>query len=143
MPERRTKGGSASASPPKAIHESLLCILVDVETRAKRFQCRIQPLYRILLLGMVQTLRHSRTATTTDVYMQEIPESVQATVNSISRELRKSRSTQNPRATTKKKPDIAALRKGRQLQRAAVSEEVIQSLTPNDTKLERRELASC
>ena len=25
-------------------------------------------------------LRHSRTATTTDVYMQEIPESVQATV---------------------------------------------------------------
>jgi integrase len=88
-------------------------------------------------------LRHSRTATTTDVYMQEIPESVQATVNSISRELRKSRSTQNPPATTKKKPDIAALRKGRQPQRAAVSEEVIQSLTPNDTKLERRELASC
>ena len=35
-------------------------------------------------------LRHSRTATTADVYMQEIPESVQATVNSISRELRKS-----------------------------------------------------
>jgi integrase len=28
-------------------------------------------------------LRHSRTATTTDVYMQKIPESVQATVNSI------------------------------------------------------------
>lgn len=28
-------------------------------------------------------MRHSRTATTTDVYMQEIPESVQATVNSI------------------------------------------------------------
>jgi integrase len=35
-------------------------------------------------------LRHSRTATTTDVYMQEIPESVQATVNSINQELRKS-----------------------------------------------------
>ena len=33
-------------------------------------------------------LRHSRTATTTDVYMQEIPESVQATVNSIHSELR-------------------------------------------------------
>jgi hypothetical protein len=31
-------------------------------------------------------LRHSRTATTTDIYMQEIPESVQATVNSISME---------------------------------------------------------
>jgi len=32
-------------------------------------------------------LRHSRTATTTDVYMQEIPESVQATINSIHHEL--------------------------------------------------------
>ena len=32
-------------------------------------------------------LRHSRTATT-DVYMQEIPESVRATVNSIHSELR-------------------------------------------------------
>jgi hypothetical protein len=29
-------------------------------------------------------LRHSRAATTTDVYMQEIPESVEATVNAIS-----------------------------------------------------------
>jgi hypothetical protein len=35
-------------------------------------------------------LQHSRTATTTEVYMQEIPESVQATVNSINQELRKS-----------------------------------------------------
>jgi integrase len=35
-------------------------------------------------------LRHSRTATTTDVYMQEIPASVQSTINSINRELRKS-----------------------------------------------------
>jgi integrase len=33
-------------------------------------------------------LRHSRTATTTDVYMQEIPESVQKTVDAISAELR-------------------------------------------------------
>ena len=33
-------------------------------------------------------LRHSRAATTTDVYMQEIPASVQATVNSIHRELK-------------------------------------------------------
>ena len=33
-------------------------------------------------------LRHSRTATTTDVYMQEIPEGVQATVNFIHSELR-------------------------------------------------------
>jgi hypothetical protein len=34
-------------------------------------------------------LRHSRTATTTDVYMQELPEGVAATVDAISRELRK------------------------------------------------------
>ena len=33
-------------------------------------------------------LRHSRSATTTDVYMQEIPESVQKTVDAISAELR-------------------------------------------------------
>jgi integrase len=33
-------------------------------------------------------LRHSRLATTTDVYMQEIPESVKATVQAINKELR-------------------------------------------------------
>jgi integrase len=33
-------------------------------------------------------LRHSRAATTTDVYMQEIPESVQGTINAIHSELR-------------------------------------------------------
>jgi hypothetical protein len=33
-------------------------------------------------------LRHSRLATTTDVYMQEIPESVKATVAAINKELR-------------------------------------------------------
>ena len=33
-------------------------------------------------------LRHSRIATTTDVYMQEIPESVEKTVDAISAELR-------------------------------------------------------
>ena len=32
-------------------------------------------------------LRHSRLSTTTDVYMQEIPESVNATVAAISKEL--------------------------------------------------------
>ena len=35
-------------------------------------------------------MRRSRTATTTDVYMQEIPASVQSTINSINSELRKS-----------------------------------------------------
>ena len=34
-------------------------------------------------------LRHSRAATTTDMYMQEIPKSVQATINAIHAELRK------------------------------------------------------
>ena len=32
-------------------------------------------------------MRHSRVATTTDVYMQELPEGVRATVDSIHREL--------------------------------------------------------
>ena len=35
-------------------------------------------------------MRHSRTATTTDVYMPEIPASVQSIINSINSELRKS-----------------------------------------------------
>jgi integrase len=38
-------------------------------------------------------LRHSRAATTTDVYMQEIPESVAATINAIHAELRMKRQT--------------------------------------------------
>jgi hypothetical protein len=33
-------------------------------------------------------LRHSRLSATTDVYMQEIPESVKATVGAINKELR-------------------------------------------------------
>lgn len=36
-------------------------------------------------------LRHSRTATTTDVYMQQLPEGVRATVNSIHQELTQKR----------------------------------------------------
>jgi len=39
-------------------------------------------------------MRHSRTATTTDVYMQELPEGVRATVNSIHDELESSNSPQ-------------------------------------------------
>jgi integrase len=86
-------------------------------------------------------LRHSRTATTTDVYMQEIPESVQETVNSISMELRKSQSGTNSRSTAKRVP-AAANSRGKRSQRAAVAEGVIQNLTPNDTKLERSEFVS-
>jgi len=47
-------------------------------------------------------LRHSRAATTTDIYMQEIPESVRATVTSINDELRKKSagSLANPSVST-------------------------------------------
>jgi len=54
-------------------------------------------------------LRHSRAATTTDVYMQEIPESVQATVNSINQELRKSSVEKTPRTPQKKVLATAAV----------------------------------
>ena len=57
-------------------------------------------------------LRHSRTATTTDVYMQEIPASVQATVNSIHRELQaKSKASGRvveSTAAAKRKPRVVA-----------------------------------
>jgi hypothetical protein len=42
-------------------------------------------------------IRHSRAAMTTDLYMQEIPESVQATVDSINQELRKRVQGKRPR----------------------------------------------
>jgi integrase len=50
-------------------------------------------------------LRHSRTATTTDVYMQEIPESVQATINSIHHEL-KGRSKKSAGGGVKASPSL-------------------------------------
>lgn len=66
-------------------------------------------------------LRHSRTATTTDVYMQEIPESVQSTISSINEELRGSVGLK------RKKPArtgaVGASRRTRPSR-----------LTPNDTK---------
>jgi len=66
-------------------------------------------------------LRHSRAATTTDVYMQEIPESVQSTINSINEELRGSVGLK------RKKPArtgaVGASRRTRPSR-----------LTPNDTK---------
>ncbi|HEY6448692.1 MAG TPA: tyrosine-type recombinase/integrase [Acidobacteriaceae bacterium] len=80
-------------------------------------------------------LRHSRTATTTDVYMQEIPESVQATVNSINRELRKSGSAGKSRANSKRAADAKV--SPRKQQHSAVPDRIIQNLTPNDTKSER------
>ncbi|SEG63270.1 Site-specific recombinase XerC [Bryocella elongata] len=70
-------------------------------------------------------MRHSRTATTTDVYMQEIPASVQSTINSINRELR------GLSAPNRKKSDsTGAVVEGRR--KAAKRAQT--SLTQNDTK---------
>ena len=55
-------------------------------------------------------LRHSRTATTTDVYMQEIPESVQATVNSIHSELRAKSAPRRAKGWTAERQAQASLR---------------------------------
>ena len=77
-------------------------------------------------------MRHSRTATTTDVYMQEIPASVQSTINSINSELRKS--------------DIAGRKKSKE---SAATGSVVRSrrkpsarVTPNDTKLRKEGVLS-
>ena len=84
-------------------------------------------------------MRHSRTATTTDVYMQEIPESVQATVNSINTELRIARQKGRRRRTKSAPQNAVAATKS--LKRGAVSMKVFRNLTPNDTKRSREELA--
>jgi hypothetical protein len=105
-------------------------------------------------------LRHSRTATTTDVYMQEIPESVQATVNSIHSELRPKLASRGAQAWTaerrtqaslKSKERIAAKKisaggrkrgeSGRTL--ASGSEGAFSDLLPNATKLAKRVSVSC
>ncbi|MBB5341417.1 site-specific integrase [Tunturiibacter gelidoferens] len=70
-------------------------------------------------------MRHSRTATTTDVYMQEIPASVQSTINSINRELRGLRATNR-----KKSASTGAVVEGR---RKAVKR-LAKPLTQDDTK---------
>jgi hypothetical protein len=70
-------------------------------------------------------LRHSRAATTTDVYMQEIPKSVRATVDSINQELRKRSTCVPKRKATVLNEGLSASQFGR---RQSV-------LTPNDTKL--------
>src|ERR1700730_1356983 len=71
-------------------------------------------------------LRHSRAATTTDVYMQEIPKSVRATVDSINKELRK-------RSTPVRKRKASVVNEGLTASQFGRSQSV---LTPNDTKLE-------
>jgi len=86
-------------------------------------------------------MRHSRTATTTDVYMQEIPESAQSTVNSIHLELRKLPAKER-RKVVKALPDAVVFR-GRAIKRGAVSLKVFGNLTPNDTKRSGEEIAWC
>jgi hypothetical protein len=86
-------------------------------------------------------LRHSRTATTTDVYMQEIPESVQATVDSINRELRKSWPEKTSQSSPKKK-SVTVNFLGKRSSKKAMSERVFEDLTPNDTKRFERGTAS-
>jgi integrase len=72
-------------------------------------------------------MRHSRTATTTDVYMQEIPESVQLTINSINSELRKSGG--KSRKTAKNSATAGTV--------VSSGRKPSARLTPNDTKQQR------
>jgi len=85
-------------------------------------------------------LRHSRTATTMDVYMQEIPESVQETLNSINQELRRLGPEKTSQTPSKRKPGTAVFL-GKRSSKRAMSEGVVESLTPNDTKRFGREVA--
>ena len=73
-------------------------------------------------------LRHSRTATTMDVYMQEIPESVQSTINSINRELR------NVPAANRSKRKKSAPTVTLDSSRHKVPKRSLSPLTQNDTK---------
>jgi hypothetical protein len=85
-------------------------------------------------------MRHSRTATTTDVYMQQIPESVQSTVNSIHQELRKPYEKEHRKVA--KAPLDAVSGRGEVLnKRGAVSLKVFGNLTPKDTKRSEKEEA--
>ena len=84
-------------------------------------------------------MRHSRTATTTDVYMQEIPESVQSTVNSIHMELR-----QGPKKIHHKVAKALPTGSGSgaiKSRRGAMLITVLENLTPIDTKRSQKEAA--
>lgn len=72
-------------------------------------------------------IRHSRTATTTGVYVQEIPASVQSTINSFNLEPRKSDERIRRKPQTSVRTDAAGI------SRRKPSSPV----TPNDTKSPR------
>jgi len=104
------KGKSASLSPEVFIFENEDGGFLDTDNYRKRVlhkvarELQLPKLTFQVIRRTIATLaqkkgtikdvqgvmRHSRTATTTDVYMQEIPASVQSTINSINSELRKS-----------------------------------------------------
>ena len=107
-------------------------------------------------------LRHSRTATTTDVYMQEIPEGVRGTIDSIHRELTKSHGPNGAGSGSKKATSRPVERKmesgggktrvsGRrtlQDRRSAsdfktLSQKGFENLLPNATKPGEAEPLSC
>jgi hypothetical protein len=85
-------------------------------------------------------MRHSRTATTTDVYMQEIPESVQSTINSIHMVLR-----QGPKKIHRKVAKALPTGSGNgaiKSRRGPVHIKVFENLIPIDTKRSQREQLS-
>jgi integrase len=105
-------------------------------------------------------LRHSRTATTTDIYMQEIPEGVRGTIDSIHRELMKSPKLRAANSKTKKegsrtignemgfggtgvsgRPRIQERRSGSDFE--TPSQQGFENLLPNATKSEEAEPLSC
>jgi integrase len=89
-------------------------------------------------------LRHSRTATTTDIYMQEIPEGVRGTIDSIHRELTKSMSTPKSgggTATVSGRRTLQERRSGGKF--PTPSQKGFENLLPNATKPEEAEPLSC
>jgi len=89
-------------------------------------------------------MRHSRTATTTDVYMQEIPESVQATVNAINLELRKSEAAGKRKKGGERSPKNCAPKRGQLAwKRSGDLAAASANLTQIDTKSERGVAANC
>jgi hypothetical protein len=107
-------------------------------------------------------LRHSRTATTTDVYMQEIPEGVRGTIDSIHREVTKSPKPDSTRSRGKRETSRPSEKKvvsgggkarisgGRTVQerRSATKsrtplQQGFENLLPNATKLGEAEPLSC
>ena len=77
-------------------------------------------------------LRHMRAPTTTDQYMQVIPEGVASTLNSINDQLRNKRTSGKDR-----KPATCKSKKQADLASRKESKKRSEDLTPNDTKFDR------